>query len=368
MKAFRRLALWTTAATYFLVFAGGLVRVSGAGLGCPDWPKCFGRWIPPTSLSQLPPGIDPSAFNVTLAWIEYFNRLAGMTVGLLILGVAILAIRHFRKNPRVLYPSLAAALLVAYQGWQGSNVVASGLEPFIVTIHMVTALVIASLMIYATVESYSASDSGASAPPDFPGYTRRLMVGLWVATVVQIIFGSQVRQGLEVAARQLPQSTPQEWFARVGTLKDLHLMLGVLVALLTLYEGMAVLRSEGGRQPIVRQTIWAMLLLVFLQAGLGLVLLVTGLPAVTDLFHLWFAALYVGLLLVLLTVVRRPRALVAQWERGSTKRAAAIILVVVLMGVGSWWVITQAHESRQPVQTRVSLPAPDANLRVEGPC
>ncbi len=75
MKRFRHLALFATFATYFAIFMGGLVRVSGAGLGCPDWPKCFGRWFPPTSLSQLPPEIDPSLFNLTLAWIEYINRL-----------------------------------------------------------------------------------------------------------------------------------------------------------------------------------------------------------------------------------------------------------------------------------------------------
>ena len=71
--------------TYLLIFIGGLVRVSGAGMGCPDWPKCFGRWIPPTSLSQLPDYIDPEKFNLVLAWVEYLNRLFGALVGLIIL-------------------------------------------------------------------------------------------------------------------------------------------------------------------------------------------------------------------------------------------------------------------------------------------
>ncbi len=348
MKAFRRLALLTTAATYFLVFVGGLVRVSGAGLGCPDWPKCFGRWIPPLSLDQLPPNIDPSSFNVTLAWIEYFNRLVGMTVGFLILGVAILALRHFRKTPRVLYPSLAAAVLVAYQGWQGSHVVASGLEPFIVTIHMVLALVIASLLIYATLESYSVSHAESVELSDFPGHTRRLVAGLWGATIVQIILGSQVRQGLEVVSRQSPSSSPEKWFTEVGVINDVHLILGILVALLTFYAGLAVIRSEGGRFPIVRQSVLGLLLLVVLQAGSGLMLLLSGLPALTDLFHLWFASLFVGLLLVLFVAVRQPGTMATQWKGSFTKTAVAVALVVILMGIGSWWVIAQARESRQP--------------------
>ena len=95
---FKKFALASTTATYLLIFIGGLVRVSGAGLGCPDWPKCFGRWIPPLSYNQIPVGFDVSNFNLTLAWIEYINRLAGMITGLLILITALLAIKNFRRT------------------------------------------------------------------------------------------------------------------------------------------------------------------------------------------------------------------------------------------------------------------------------
>ena len=75
MQLFRNFTLLSTGLTYILIFIGGMVRVAGAGMGCPDWPKCFGRWIPPTSLDQLPDHIDPAKFNLVLAWIEYGNRL-----------------------------------------------------------------------------------------------------------------------------------------------------------------------------------------------------------------------------------------------------------------------------------------------------
>ena len=86
LTSFQRLALWTTATTYFLILVGGLVRASGAGLGCPDWPRCFGSWIPPASAADLPPQFDPALFNPTLMWTEYLNRLLGVTVGFLILA------------------------------------------------------------------------------------------------------------------------------------------------------------------------------------------------------------------------------------------------------------------------------------------
>jgi len=96
MKNFRRFAFAATVATFFVIFAGGLVRVTGAGLGCPDWPTCFGRWFPPTDISQLPPDIDPTQFNFALAWIEYINRLAGVVLGVLIAVTAIWALIKFR--------------------------------------------------------------------------------------------------------------------------------------------------------------------------------------------------------------------------------------------------------------------------------
>jgi cytochrome c oxidase assembly protein subunit 15 len=345
MKAYRKFALLTVAATYFLIFVGGLVRVSGAGMGCPDWPRCFGRWFPPTSIAQLPADIDPATFNVTLAWIEYINRLVGMTVGFLILGVAILALKHFRREPRVLYPSLLAALLVAVQGWQGSQVVSSELAPFIVTIHMVLALIIVSLLIYAALESYVAGAARTGAV-EFPRYGKMLVSVLWVAAIVQIILGSQVRQALEHLTAAYPHWSGAELFPKVGAINDLHLIFGLLVAALTLFTGLAVLRSEGGRDLSVRRIVWTLIGLVTLQAVSGLLLLASGLPALTDLFHLWMAALFVGLLLVLLVRVGNGRGLETSGQTGFGKTLALISITVVVMMATAYFVVRQAEESR----------------------
>ena len=346
MKAYRKFALLTVAATYFLIFVGGLVRVSGAGLGCPDWPRCFGRWWPPTSIDQLPPGIDPATFNVTLAWIEYVNRLVGMTVGFLILGVAILAIRHYRREPRVLIPSLLSAVLVAIQGWQGSQVISSELEPYIVTIHMVLALVIVSLLIYAILESYATSDSRQTVF-DIPRHSRLLVIGLWCVTLVQIISGSQVRQSLEHSAAAHPDWTGEQLFSVVGAVNDLHLILGLLVAALTIFTGMTLLKSEAVKSPTVVRTVWSLIWLVVIQAVSGVVLMASGLPALTDLFHLWMAALYLGLLLVLLVVAGRRGGAILLWESGYRRTLTMVAAAVVVLLVVAYLVITQAEASRQ---------------------
>src|SRR5215210_9343150 len=116
LTSFQRLALWTTGTTYLLILVGGVVRASGAGLGCPDWPRCFGSWIPPASAAELPAGFDPSLFNPTLMWTEYLNRLLGVTVGLLNLATLVSAWRQHRHVARIMWPTTAAFFLVGFQG------------------------------------------------------------------------------------------------------------------------------------------------------------------------------------------------------------------------------------------------------------
>ena len=111
MKLFRTFSYLSTSLTYLLIFIGGMVRVSGAGMGCPDWPKCFDRWIPPTNISQLPDHIDPAKFNIVLAWIEYSNRLFGALVGLTITIALILAIKYFSHRPTIKWPLIIAFVL-----------------------------------------------------------------------------------------------------------------------------------------------------------------------------------------------------------------------------------------------------------------
>ena len=79
LNLYQKTALSTIAATLFLIMVGGIVRAAGAGLGCPDWPKCYGLWIPPMHVSELPPGFDVDSFNAFKTWTEYINRLIAVS-------------------------------------------------------------------------------------------------------------------------------------------------------------------------------------------------------------------------------------------------------------------------------------------------
>src|SRR5258706_12661799 len=78
---------------FLVIIAGGVVRMTQSGMGCPDWPKCFGKWVPPTNAGQLPPDFEKylkhqdidHSFNAFHTWTEYINRLLGALLGLLLL-------------------------------------------------------------------------------------------------------------------------------------------------------------------------------------------------------------------------------------------------------------------------------------------
>ena len=280
LSSFQRLALWTTGTTYLLILVGGLVHASGAGLGCPDWPRCFGSWIPPASAPDLPSQFDPSQFNPTLMWTEYLNRLLGVSVGFLILATVVSAWRHHRREPRILWTTIAAFLLTGFQGWLGGVVVAKELKPWIVTAHLIVALIIVQLLLYATVRAWKKEAVRPSL----------LVLALILITMLQIGLGAQVRGALQLAlddgvARNSALST-------VGLLDHLHRDSALIVL------AGAFLIAFKTRSP------WAYVSagLAALQVALGVVMAYVSLAPAAQVGHLTVASLLLGAETVLLLI------------------------------------------------------------------
>jgi cytochrome c oxidase assembly protein subunit 15 len=311
-----RLAVWTTVLTYALILVGGLVRASGAGLGCPDWPRCFGSWIPPASAADLPAGFDASQFNPTLMWIEYLNRLLGVTVGFFILAATISAWRHHRRDAHILWPTVAALLLTAYEGWLGGRVVAHELAPWIVTAHLVVAIVIVLLLLYATVYSIYRWPAGPrpglpvdAADEDDAGTARgrrgfvTVVAVMLIVTLVQVALGTQVRGSIDDAlgagvAREAALET-------VGLFDGAHRTLALGVMSLALVS-LLVLWSAHPRQPVMARWTYAVVALAALQIAIGVLLAFVALAPPFQVLHLTAASLLMGAQMVQL--------LVAWWE------------------------------------------------------
>jgi heme a synthase len=134
------LALTATALTFVLIAVGALVRATGSGDACPDWPRCFGRWIPRVEYHVL---------------IEYSHRLTATLDIVAVAALAVYAWRRYRSVPRVFRPSVAALGLIVVQAALGGIVVLTKLEALNVTLHLGTAMVVATTLVLASVAAYS---------------------------------------------------------------------------------------------------------------------------------------------------------------------------------------------------------------------
>ena len=187
-RIFRPLTLLTLVFTLLVILAGSVVRTTESGMGCPDWPKCFGYYIPPTHPDQVNfhpnqsytkgmmvivndtlwratapfksgevfsrehwekyPKHDYAEFYVQKTWIEYINRLLGALLGVLVLGCFVTS--FFQEKPKKAFViwSFSLVILTGFQGWLGAVVVSSNLAPVKITIHMFAALLLLAIILW----------------------------------------------------------------------------------------------------------------------------------------------------------------------------------------------------------------------------
>jgi len=295
-KFFFRSALISTILSYLLIFVGGLVRVSGSGLGCPDWPKCFGRWIPPTSIEQIPAHIDPAIFNIILAWIEYGNRMLGVIVGISIVVMTIIAIIYFRKNSKILYSSILSLFLVGANGGLGAIVVSSLLNPFVVSLHMILALFLVSVLSYTTIESYKLTNSNQFTGIHLSRSVSISLIALWILIIVEILLGTGIRTNIELIAIDNPLLSKGELLNALESYKYLHSVLGFSLLFLSAYLSYLFKDDFFG---LSKQLVYFIFGMILFQIFLGELMIFFELPQLTRLFHTWGSSWLVGIIIIL---------------------------------------------------------------------
>ncbi len=245
MRSYFRLCLITLIAVYILILVGGIVRATGSGMGCPDWPKCFGKWVPPTSVSDLPAdykeiyssirerknqrfakylhaiGFSETAnqilaeesikeerdFNPTKTLIEYINRLVGVIVGFLIFAVFVRSIKFWKWDRWIVIVAFITLILVVVQGWFGSIVVSTNLTPWTITLHMMLAMLIVFLLVFLVERSKGDSFGFKSA------FSQLWLIACIVVLLIQIVLGTQLREAIDQIANTLSRNV---WIDNVG--------------------------------------------------------------------------------------------------------------------------------------------------------
>lgn len=323
LRSYRRMALITIAAVYFLILVGATVRASGAGMGCPDWPTCFGRWIPPLSEAQLPAnyqeiyadlGYAETRFNVVKTWTEYLNRLTGVVIGLLILLTAIYSwpCRHYdRWIPRA---SIAAFVMVAVQGWLGARVVGSNLQPGMITVHMLMALAIVGVLLFALFRS----NREIMARQPIAGIDPRFAFWLYAVlgcTVLQVTLGTQVREMTDFISRIQGEEMRSNWIQAMPWFFYVHRSFSALVLVANGWLLYLLLRSLGWEHVLTRLT--AIMLGIIGAAILsGATLGHLGMPALVQPAHLLAASLLFGLQFLIWMGYRQGCQLISRGSEG----------------------------------------------------
>jgi cytochrome c oxidase assembly protein subunit 15 len=301
----------TLAVILLLVLAGGIVRSSGSGMGCPDWPLCFGQWIPPLEESELPAnyqeiyaerGYKDTRFNAVKTWTEYLNRLLGALTGIMVLVQAVWAIRCyvFAKSAasekvasgrpvtgRVLGWALLALLLVLVQGGVGAWVVAAHLEGSVVTLHLGLAWLLMAVQLWmGTAMGHRGqmppSEGSRVSALDFAG------LGLWLLLLLgQLFLGARVR---ELVDTWMPDYATEVF--SLGSLGEAYLwhknvwMLLMLAGVFLGYRQWTVYVDREAR-------VWSALTLVFLglQVLSGVWMALWSLPPLPRTLHIVLGSL-----------------------------------------------------------------------------
>jgi len=242
MNTFKNIIYVAIIGTYLVIMAGAVVRGTGSGLGCPDWPKCFGNWVPPTDISELPAnykdlyqiaGKTIADFDPFKTWTEYINRLLGATLGLIILGLFIFSfkLREFEKN----LPWFCGGLLflIMIQGGIGALVVSTHLKPFIITIHMFLAVLLLFGLLYLRKYCQDLTDTRIFQKTDHKAMIiSRILVYL---TFFQVLLGTQVRQNVDHYLRDTLEATPETIISFLGAIFYVHRSFSLIIVALFLY-------------------------------------------------------------------------------------------------------------------------------------
>ena len=319
---FIRLNLITIIATLVLILAGAVVRSTGSGMGCPDWPKCFDQYVPPTSADQLPKDYKekyvagrlaknekfarlldkmgrsnladsirhdqtimvPETFNVAKTWTEYINRLTGAITGVLLIGLTVLSFTYRKKAPGIIILSILNLIVVGFQGWLGSIVVSTNLLAWIVTVHMLLALVILGILVYTYYYTSRMYKQGTVIISSVFWLKIIILVAL-VLSIVQIILGTEVREAIDAVSKQLFYEQRGTWIAKIGETFSYHRDLAILVVVVNVFVYQFVMNKFGGKATELRLGN-SIVLVLLVQLISGILLSNFALPPFAQVIHL----------------------------------------------------------------------------------
>jgi heme a synthase len=314
---FQKLTLAALISLLLLIFMGATVRVTGAGMGCPDWPKCWGKLIPPTHVDQVDfdklqiekikkkakrMGRDPDSItveslkkelNIRHAWTEFINRQSALPVGFFTLASFIASFSFRKQKPSIFWLSFSSVILVLANAIMGARVVYSGLAPGVITTHLALAMILICTLTYcvwAGCEQPTRLSLLAKSKPAF-----LITISLLILIIVEGISGAQIREMTDELAKSHLNSPRETWIGELEAswLYLFHRSFSWLILILTISAFWIAKKNQPQGATGIQ---YGVLGIVFSQMFLGLIM------AQIHIYS-WVQLLHVGLASILLTLV-----------------------------------------------------------------
>jgi len=325
MNKIYNLTLASIIIVYLVVLAGAIVRMTGSGMGCPDWPKCFGYFIPPTERTQLDwiPNFDYnknqiiiiedelffaiddfrsadsldidnwekytkhdySKFNVYHTWIEYINRLIGAIAGISVLILFITSLKYINKKFLVTFLSFLSLVAILFQAWLGKIVVDSNLSANTISIHMIMAIIL--LFILFSILSIVNKKSNLK---DLPRNISVLIILSIIMLSAQIIIGTEVRKFIDIKMELYNYSQKEKWFEEIPSIFYTHRSFSWIIFILNIY--IIYMLNKIRLKSIIKYSVNA---LIFIQIFTGILMYYLNFPFSTQPIHLLLSTIIIGL-------------------------------------------------------------------------
>ena len=295
MRLLRKLTTATAVSTLLLVAIGGIVRATGSGDACPDWPRCAGEWLPPLEFPAI---------------IEYSHRLAAAVTGVLIFATAWVAWRRYRGDAAIVWPVVVAVFVAIVQAAIGRERILTGPDQLTVTVHFVVGMALVALVVM------SATAARVAKPREGPAPDRVFVRLAWTTAFlmgVVLVVGAYVRgedAGLSFLAWPLMDGS---LLPSLGAADPAIHFAHRAAALVTLVLGGSLAwRARRVGSSVLKNLSWTVLALLLVQMAIGAAVVLSRLGTVARVGHVIGSSLAWASLVALLTAIRRstpaPRA------------------------------------------------------------
>lgn len=288
----RLIRKWVTATfllTFLVIAAGAIVRTTQSGMGCPDWPRCFGMWIPPTNASQLPLDFEKylrvqdidHTFNVYHTWIEYINRLLGVLLGIFAIIQLWLLYKKRHEQPDAFQLARTFLIFVILTGLFGALVVKFNLAHLSVSVHLLFAFILTQIELALLM-----SVTGKLYKKTAGTKLRKALFIMLLIILAQVILGTVVRMNVDDVSKSLGYQQREAWLSGMPIAFIIHRTFSWFVLFAVLYTSWYCRKVAVLKVPLQKLTA-----IILLSMVSGIVLYYLDMPAVAQPLHLLLAAL-----------------------------------------------------------------------------